>query len=180
MLVLTTESDLYKAKLLRWFGIDRERKDIKGWEAYKERMMTCEPQMIGHKRHMNDLTATIGSTALRYYHIILDYRQKLFDLYKSKLNKLPGIKVVDGIDNVCWLMTVLVDHRDDFARMLHEHGIECNVVQIRNDLYKIFGGSRADLPVLNQVEHRYVSLPLGMHVTIDDVNYICGRIEKGW
>lgn len=170
-----------QAKLLRWFGIDREIEVPQDWTQYKTRMMCFDIETLGTKRHMNDIAAAMGCLGLDRYVDILKHRQRLFNVYRERIGRnLPGITLVDGYVNVYWLATVLVERRDDFARMLWDAGIESNVVQIRNDQYKIFGGKRADLPVLNSIEDKYISLPIGMHVSIEDVNYICDKIEKGW
>ena len=63
---------------------------------------------------------------------------------------------------------------------MDDNKIDTNPVQLRNDTYKIFGGKRADLPVMNSIEEKYISLPLHMKVTEDDVEYICRTIKKGW
>jgi len=169
-----------KAKLLRWFGIDRERKIEAGWDAYKERKMTFDIELAGTKRQMNDIAAAMGIAGLKYYYFIMEYRRRLFHAYKHRLSTLSGIQLVDGRINTYWLATVLVERRDAFARMLFEKDIDTNVVQVRNDIYKIFGGKRVDLPVLNDIEEKYLSLPIGMHVTEEHVHRICDLIEKGW
>src|SRR3990167_8870705 len=51
------ERDRNNAKLLRWFGIDREKKVRNHWQAYTERKMTFDIQLAGHKRQMNDIAA---------------------------------------------------------------------------------------------------------------------------
>ena len=142
--------------------------------------MTYDIEVAGTKRHMNDVTAVMGIVGLLHYQRVLHYRQGLFRLYKSLLFGVPGIQMVDGINNVAWLATVLVDKRDDFAKMLFEADIDCHIVQSRNDTYKIFGGKRADLPVMNELEDKYLSLPIGMHVSEEDVHYICSKIKGGW
>lgn len=172
--------DYKKAKLLRWFGIDREKKIANNWQAYKERKMTFDIELAGTKRHMNDIAASLGLIGLKYYDYQLNYRRVLFDQYKSSLKDFDGLKIIDGLENKYWLFTVLVERRDDFARALFEAGIDSNVVQVRNDIYKIFGGKRQDLPVMNAVEEKYLSLPLGMHVSEEDVGYICAVIKCGW
>lgn len=179
MLVVDRETYYRKAKLLRWFGIDRDQPVENGWESYKNRMMSFEPECLGSKRHMNDMQAAMGIAGLRHYTVQLRHREHLFDTYWSRLNGMAGLSIIEGKDSVHWLMTVLVERRDDFAKMLFEKGIETNVVQIRNDAYKIFGG-RAELPVMDAVEDKYISLPIGMHVATDDVEYICDQIERGW
>lgn len=177
---LNAERDRNNARLLRWFGIDRNKKIKNNWQAYRERQMTFDIKLPGAKRHMTDIAAAMGIVGLKHYNHVIEYRKRLFDLYKSYLSKINGIKLIDGAVNTYWLLTVLVERRDDFARMLFEADIDTNVVQVRNDIYKIFGGKRAELPVMNKIEESYISLPLNMKVTEEDVHYICGKIKEGW
>lgn len=180
MLIVNNEEDYKKAKLMRWFGIDRERQILDDWTAYKQRMMSFDIEMLGYKRHMNDIAATMGLAGLREYHNILEHRKKVFDIYKSRLSNVGGIKLIDGKVNMYWLATLLVERRDDFAKKLFEAGIETNLVQIRNDVYSIFGGKKADLPILNSIENKYISIPIGCHVSEEDAHYICHVISQGW
>lgn len=180
MIVVKKDKDAHNAKLLRWFGIDRKRKIANQWQAYKERKMTFDIELPGTKRHMNDMAAGMGLVGLEHYNRIIEYRKFLFEIYRDRLEEIDGIKLVDGEENTYWLCTVLVEHRDRFAKALFEADIDTNVVQVRNDIYKIFGGERADLPTMNKLEHKYLSLPLGMHIREEDVHYICDQIEKGW
>jgi perosamine synthetase len=180
MLVVPTQEEYKKAKLIRWFGIDRERMVEPGWQSYKTRMMSFDIEVPGCKRQMNDIAASLGIVGLNNYDYVMSYRRNLFNMYKSLLKDVPGLKVVDGPVNSCWLCTMLVERRDDFAKMLFDAGVETNIVQVRNDTYKIFGGIRQDLPVMNEIEDKYISLPLHMKLTEDDVRYICDKIKRGW
>lgn len=180
MLVCPKPESERKAKLLRWFGIDRTKRMPNTYDSYKTRKMTYDIEIAGYKRHMNDVSATLGLCGLSHYDSVANYRSKLFQMYKHKLNGIDGIKLVDGYCNTHWLCTVLVERRDDFAKMMFEAGVDVNLVHTRNDTYKIFGGKRADLPVMNRIETKYISLPIGMHVSEDDVNYVCDKIKGGW
>jgi perosamine synthetase len=180
MLVVNNEREHYKAKLMRWFGIDREKKEKNNWQAYKERKMTFDIEIPGFKYQMTDIAAGMGLAGLKHYHKILDYRRKLFGIYKQELSDISGINVIDGENNVYWLCTILVEKRDDFAKMLWNNGVDTNMVHIRNDIYKIFGGARVDLPVMNELESKYTCLPLHMNLKEDEVYFICDLIKKGW
>lgn len=169
-----------KAKLLRWFGIDREKKIANNWQAYQKRAMTFDIEILGTKRHMNDIAAAMGLVGLRYYDSIIGTRQRQFSIYAEAFSNLDGIELIDGAQNKCWLCTVLVDRRDDFAQKMFEADIDTNLVQVRNDIYKVFGGERADLPVMNEIEDKYISLPIGSHLPDEDIHYICDQIKKGW
>lgn len=179
MLVVKNEDEYRKAKLMRWFGIDRERQIPSTWESYRTRMMSFDIDLLGGKKQMNDIDAVMGLAGLAHYDRIMAHRNKLAKIYKEMLFD-ADIQIIDAPVNTWWLFTVLVERRDDFARMLYDWGVETNIVQRRNDVYTIFGGKKADLPVLNSIEDKYISLPIGMHVQEDDVAHICKKIRKGW
>ena len=180
MFFCKNENDYRKAKLMRWFGIDREKKRDEGWQSYKSREMTSDIEIIGYKRQMTDIAASMGRAGLRAYDRIIAYRKSLFEIYRRELIGVDGIRVVDGENNLCWLATVIVENRDSFAKMLKEKGVETNLVQLRNDIYTIFGGHRRNLPNMNELEDKYTSLPLNTHITKEDVREICSFIKGGW
>ena len=180
MLVVESGGIAHIIKLLRWFGIDREREVDNNWKAYKTRMMSFDIDILGYKRQMNDICATMGLVGLRHYAEALAHRKLLFNIYRQYLSAIDGIKIIDGKENVYWLFTVLVENRDDFARMLYNAKVDTNLVQIRNDIYSVFGGERADLPTLNKIEDKYISLPIGTHVSEENVHYIGRKIQEGW
>lgn len=180
MLTCPTIESKQEAKLIRWFGIDREKKIANQWQAYKERKMTFDIEIPGCKRQMTDVAAAMGIAGLKVYDEMIAHRKALFDIYREKLKNIDGIKLIDGDVNTYWLCTVLVERRDDFAKMLFEADVDTNLVQVRNDIYKVFGGKRADLPIMNKVEDKYLSIPIGPHIRIADVHYICDRIKEGW
>jgi dTDP-4-amino-4,6-dideoxygalactose transaminase len=135
--------------------------------------MTFDIEIVGYKRQMTDIAASMGIAGLERYDTVIFYRKNLFELYK-RLLKYP---VIDGRHNTYWLCTVLVHGRDKLAKRLLKNGIESNLVQVRNDAYKIFGG-RKRLPVMDEVEDNYISLPLHMNVTEQDVVKICNIINE--
>ena len=182
MLVCPGYESMQRAKLLRWFGIDRTKKMPNSPASYKKRMMTYDIEVPGTKRHMNDVTATMGIVGLdHYYHPVIEHRQNLFNIYRRRIEAMSGVTLVGkNTLNTYWLATILVERRDDFAKMMFEADIDCHIVQSRNDTYRIFGGKKADLPVLNSIENSYISIPIGMHVSEEEVNYICDVIAKGW
>jgi perosamine synthetase len=169
MLVVNNEKQYKRAKLLRWFGIDRDKKK----EDYKIREMTSEPELLGYKRQMNDIAAGMGIAGLKHYDEVIAHRKKIFELYKELL-KVP---VVDGYKNTYWLCTVLLENRDEVAQKLMANGVETNIVHVRNDALKIFG-ERAKLPNMDWVESRYLCLPLNMNTTEEDVIRISNLINQ--
>lgn len=78
-LICKRAEDFRKAKKLRWFGYDRERKQKEG---------DVDLTLAGYKYHMNDISAAIGLGNLRSLDKVLEKRKILRDYY----NTLPGVK----------------------------------------------------------------------------------------
>jgi len=180
-IILNNSEEAHKAKLLRWFGIDRDKKIENSWQCFKERKMTFDILIPGYKHQPNDIAAAMALIGLRHYNEIIEHRRKIFNIYKKELANIDGITLIDGQENVYWLCTLLVERRELFAKMLFENGIDSNMVQIRNDIYHVFGGKKLDLPIMNKIEEKYISIPVGMNVTVENAYYICDIIKKrGW
>jgi len=181
MIIINNSEKAHKAKLFRWFGIDRQKKILNNYQAYRERKMTFDIEIAGSKRQPNDIAAAMALIGLKHYHEILDHRRKIFNIYKKELANIDGITLVDGQENVYWLATLLIEkRRDDFAKMMFEADVDVNTVHVRNDIYKIFGGFKQDLPMMNKLEERYISIPCGGNVSEGDCHYIISCIKSGW
>ena len=180
MLTCPNKESHRKAKLMRWFGIDRDKKIKNNWQCYTKRAMTFDIEMIGYKRQMTDIAAGMGIAGLKWYHTCQAWREALYNRYKANLKDFPDIHVVDGPNNKYWLLSVFVNRRDDFAKKLFDAGIDTNLVHLRNDLYSIFEGGKAELPGLDQIEKKYLCLPLHMKLRGEDCDRICDVIKSGW
>lgn len=176
MLVVNNKSDYKRAKALRWFGINREAKRKAGWQAYKGREITTDIKEAGWKLQMTDVAASLGIGALKSYKKIMGHHYNLKKIYDKGLKNINGLTIIGG----AWSYPILVEKREKFMKLLAKHGIESNIIQVRNDIVSIFGGKRLDLPNMNWVEDKYVYLPLHMRVSEKDVRFIINIIKKGW
>lgn len=168
ILILKNKNEYERAKKLRWFGIDREAKKRVNFYALNNREITMEIEEPGYKYHMTDIAATMGLVGLRHTDKILEYRKLLCETYAQNLSK--DVHCVYG--GSYWLMAILTKDRNDVIEYLRDNGIECDLVQLRNDIFKVFGGKRQNLPNMNRLESKYLYLPLNSRVTVDDVKYI--------
>lgn len=172
MLVVNNTADYARAKKLRWFGIDREAKKQADWRWTVNHKMALDIEEPGFKFHMNDIAATLGIVGLKHSDEILKIRQDLCEVYAKNISN----KVIYG--GACWLFAVLVKNREGVIKRLREHKIECDVVQIRNDIFKVFGG-RQVLPNMDRLESQYLYLPLHPQLTKSEVKHIakllCGK-----
>ena len=173
MLVLRNKAEYDRAKKLRWFGIDREVKARKNWQAWEKREMTFDIEEAGYKYQPTDIDACFGLAAIKHVDRIVAERQALVQLYKSRLR---GIRTIAG--GTCWLFGIVVNNRDEVAEYLKTHGIETNLVHLRNDIFSIFGGRRLDLPNMNHLESKYLYLPLHNGLSKEDVEFISSKVME--
>ncbi len=170
------DEDAYKrGKLLRWYGIDR---DFKGDIYWKFKVNEA-----GFKYHMNDVAATMLSIQLDDLEKVNSRRREIAARYRGSLKDAKGLTLLEkksDRESGSWLFTILVERRDDFTKMLRANGIETHMVHVRCDVYPIFGGRRLNLPVMNEVEPKYVSIPLHQGLTDDDVDKVIKTVRKGW
>ncbi len=171
ILAVRNKKDYQRAKKLRWYGIDREKKANANWQPYKRRQMTMDIEEPGFKYHMNDITASLGLIGLKNDDAYMSKRKKIVDIYNNKLK----VKTVFG--GAFWLYAIIVEDRDAVAKKLKEAGIETNLIHLRNDIFKAFGGKRLNLPMMNYLESRYLYIPLHTRMTLDDAEYVVGVIN---
>lgn len=183
LVVNASDPEIVKAaRRIRWFGIDREKKQGGIWEN--------DIVEVGYKYQMTDLGACVGLAGLRHSDGLMSHRRRLLALYEQGLANIPGIEYFagkaegpDGIyEHAAWLCTILAERRADLQRKLYEKGIESGQVHYRNDRYSIFKESVAGqaFPNMDKVQDDYLTLPLHHLVTEANVAYICDQIRQGW
>ena len=176
MVILQDPALVPVAERIRWFGIDRSNKQKGTWEN--------DISEVGYKYQMTDIAAAMGLAALDEFESTLAYRQKLFDVYKKGLNGVDGLHLIGAAHtdrtHAAWLCTAIVEKRVDFMNYLRAHKIESSQVHYRNDRYSVLGGRRDDLPNMDAVEDKYIVLPLNNHLTVDQIEFVCETIRKGW
>lgn len=184
---LGSQEHTNRAKQLRWFGIDRERRNKEfDWQPWKNRGITVDQYERGFKYQMTDIAACFGLVGLHYIDSIVEHRRKVAKVYRDCLAGMSGITLLrDDSETPGWessysLFGMLVEDRDDFCKAMGERGVETSVVQLRNDLYSVFGGKRLDLPNMNEVEDKYVYIPVNPVITEADAAEIASEIRKGW
>ena len=156
-LVINDSATADKAKRLRWFGIDRNAKQMGTWEN--------DIVEVGYKYQLSDIAASVGIASLKYRHQLLRHRLNLLKIYTECINH-PRVRVVSPfadprVSSSPWLCTVVAHHcRKDLMRYLRDRGVESAQVHYRNDRYTIFGGRRHDLPIMDSVEQDYLVLPV--------------------
>ena len=176
MISLSEASLAPLGKSLRWFGIDRPKKQRGIWDN--------DITEVGFKYQMTDLAAALGLAALEEWSETLAYRRQLQGAYLNNLSGFSDVTILGrpGKDrgHAAWLMTVAVERRRDLQQKLFEAGIESNQVHYRNDRYSIFGGRQDCFPNMDEMEEKYLVLPMHTRMSVEDVERICEVIKEGW
>ena len=77
-----------------------------------------------------------------------------------------------------WLHGILVDDNLSFIKEMRNLGIESDICHMRNDMLSIFGKSRQDLTVMNEIENKYVYIPLHQNLTNENIEHVCSSVIK--
>jgi dTDP-4-amino-4,6-dideoxygalactose transaminase len=173
MLMIKDPAKVEEAKRLRWFGIDRNSKFHGIWEN--------DIHEVGFKYQMNDIAAAMGLAALEEFDETLKFRKLLLSTYVNELQGVENLEIVGAPvtdDHAAWLFTVLVPDAKALRDFLFTKDIESGQVHFRNDRYTLFGGRKTVLPNMDNVESRYLVLPLHTHMVESDVIRITRLIRE--
>ncbi len=169
--------DVERAKLLRWYGIDRNenRKDFR-----------CETDIenIGFKFHMNDVNAYIGrinfdSVTKNKLNIHIDNG----NYYNNELKGIKDVQLMEYSSNdkvPYWIYTIKVKNRDNFMKHMEENNIIVSRVHERNDKHSAVQEFQEELPSLDSFIDEMVCIPVGWWVSEKDRKYIVETIKQGW
>ena len=176
-LLILPHQELYnRAKLQRWYGIDRDsnRKDFR-----------CEADIEewGFKFHMNDICATVGIENLKHANDIIKRHQENAKYYDENLKNVKGLTLLErnpDCEPAFWIYSMLVENRDGFYKWMKECKITVSQVHERNDKHSCVREYISSLPTLDKTIDKLVSIPVGWWVTDEERQYIVDCIKKGW
>lgn len=172
------EHDYRKAKVCRWFGIDRDasKPSILGEREF-------DISEVGYKYHMNNLAAAVGLGNLEDFPKNLRRRREIANIYRKELKNVPGLQLLDyknDRESAYWLFTVLVERRIDFIKKLKEHDVPASVVHLRIDRNSVFGGLTPNLPNQEKFNENQVAIPIHSGLSDEDVEKVIYVIKSGW
>lgn len=165
-----------KARVLRWFGIDRAAvgtdsridQDIEEW---------------GYKFHMNDVTATLGLVQLQHVESYLASHRRIAEYYDKYLADYFTTPWRGDYDSAYWLYTILLptrEERDAFKDHMLKAGIQVSQVHRRNDDYTVFAEAshhylpdlgknvRNDYPGLQHFADHMICIPINAGMSFAD------------
>jgi perosamine synthetase len=178
MLCVQDEEMAESARRRRWFGIDRVNRQPTplgepAWDIAE----------IGYKYHMNDVAAALGTTHMDELPAIHARLAEIDGRYRRALADVSGLRLFDAAsdrEGGFFTFCVHVRNRDDFAKAMHDRGVDASVVHLRIDGNTIFGPRREDLPQLERLTDTMICLPLHYRLGDDDVAQVIDAVRAGW
>ena len=163
-------------KRLRWFGIDRPKKQGGTWEN--------DIKEIGYKYQLTDLGACLLLDSMKEYELIKSHRNSIYKTYVKNIIQNEKIKCVQAVDKnakeVMWLFTIISRYKDIIQKKLREKNIETNQVHFRNDKYSIFKkfSKNKTFKNMDKLQDKYLVLPMHTKMTINDAKRVSFEINK--
>ena len=182
-LICKSSEDATRAKKMKWFGLDREGSKDKNGE-WKGQRWHLDVEEAGYKFNMNNITASIGLTQIKYIDKILTSHKnnaetynKLFSI-NSKIKPLVYPKVSEPS---FWVYTMILDEsidRDKLLERLNNASIGAGLVHIPNHNYTCFADSFENntLTGVEYFNNHQISLPCGWWLSKDDIQFIASTM----
>ena len=177
-LIFLPDKETYeRAKLLRWFGIDRQQRSGGG----DLRMESNVPEW-GYKFHMNDINASIGLSNLPFVETNTQRMRDVANRYRTELQELyPYVQLLEeekGFESARWIFTIKIFDKSGFISFMSEKGIMVSQVHNRNDSHSCVSESQTLLSQLDKLEKSIICIPAGWWITNDNQTYIIKCIQE--
>ena len=169
---------------LRAFGVDR---------SHTERSLPgmYDVPLLGLNYRMSEMQAALGRTQLRRIDENLRRRRSNFEMLKQSLERLPGIHILDAThpsaENSYYCLIVVLENglaaqRNDIMLSLNRTGIGTSIyyphpvprMRYYRDKY---GYDASCFPHAAHISDHSFALPVGPHVTEDDVQYMAQTLK---
>jgi len=158
-LICRNKNDCVKAKRLRWFGYDRDKKQKFGDIDLKE---------AGYKYQMSDISASVGLGNLLSLNPVLTHRkrlQKIYEVYKLQPHS--------------WITVGFTENYENLKGIYNKEGIEIGRNHFRNDKYTVFKKFKSACPIMDELENKYFFVPNHYGVS-EAVAHKIGKIYKAY
>ncbi|MFT6258484.1 MAG: dTDP-4-amino-4,6-dideoxygalactose transaminase [Rickettsiales bacterium] len=177
-LIMKDKKHYERARLLRWYGIDREPKT-------KEKVdLRCELDVAeaGYKFHMNDVCASVGIENFKHIDYIVGKHRDNAKFYDQAFEGCENIiisKENPKGKSAYWLYTIHLNNRDEVMKKMGEIGVMTSKVHARNDTHSMFRDFwDNNLPNATKFNDSHLCIPVGWWVSKEDREFIAENIIK--
>lgn len=164
-----------RCRLLRWFGIDRDRRKAPAADGTDFRL-EGDVDQHGGKFHMNDYNATLGLSNLPHVAALVELARENTRQLRQGLSELNHVRYLGsdaGEGSSCWLFSVWVRHKPEFLRLTAARGIVSSQVHRRNDVHSCVAHCAAGpLWGIDHLDQHLTCLPCGWWIDSDGISRI--------
>lgn len=142
---------------------------------------------VGWNSRLDEIQASILRVKLRKLDLANQNRLRVANYYFKNINnpliKLPGKGTEDSskISNVFHLFVIRCKQRDDLQLFLKEQGIQTlihyPIPPHLQKAYKNLGFKEGDFPITEKISNECLSLPMSDKIELDELEYICNKIN---
>ena len=173
IITLPTKEMYDRCRLLRWYGIDRDKR------SYSKKDFRLENDIVewGYKFHMNDISATIGLSNLKVIEDEVLKKNKANAKFLKNSIKNEAIQLLttpEKSESADWLFTIKIlnGRKQEFIDYMLSKQIMVSQVHNRNDVNTCVESFQSPLPNLDVLEKQIVCIPVGWWLTEENREYI--------
>ncbi len=185
-MVTTDNGDIdNKIRVLRSYGMNKS--------AYEREVSnSSQPwnysiKMLGHNFRMTDIAAAIGLIQLSKLDLFIEKRRNFADMLTKELKTIneiePPIEPQEYKHAYLYYVIKIKDGlRNKLAKHMLKKGIGVSVhwdppLHLHN-LMRKYGYKEGDFPITEKLSKEVLTLPMGPHLTFDDIEYIVDCIKE--
>lgn len=173
LIFLPNKEEYERAKLLRWYGIDRERRNSGDFRLEPD---ICE---WGYKFHMNDIGASIGLANLPFIAKNIFILRENARMYRQRLQNVSGVELLTEdprYESAYWLFTIKIVNKQGFIQFAKERGVMVSQVHNRNDKHSCVSAFATHLPNVDALEKSIVCIPAGWWLTDNEKEHVLNTV----
>jgi dTDP-4-amino-4,6-dideoxygalactose transaminase len=140
--------------------------------------------VIGYNSRLDEIQAAILNIKLKYLHLENMHRVDLANKYNDILLGVGDIIIpfiAENCTSVYHIYSIRTNKRNDLQDFLTSQNISTMIhyplPPHMQKAYAQLGYKNGDFPIAEEIANTSLSLPIGPHITIDDVEYICNKIR---
>jgi dTDP-4-amino-4,6-dideoxygalactose transaminase len=141
-------------------------------------------EFSGVNSRLDALHAAVVNLRLKKLNSNINYKRRNVSLYK-KLITTKDVKIIEEKKyerNAYSVFIILCKNRDKLQKYLKKYNIETGIYY-RTPLHlykatKYLGYKKKDLPNIDNLSNKFLSLPIHKNLKLKDIKYVCNKINR--
>lgn len=185
MIVTDDDSLAARLRILRSHGMTSMT-----WDRHRGHAVGYDVTALGYNYRLDEIRAAVGREQIKKLGAASERRQKIAGLLRERLESLAieGLRIPfsqprgSAVHHIFSVLLPKTTDRDHFREAMKAKGIQTSVhYPPLNRLAigrEIWAHTELDLPVIESIEDRLVTLPMSPSLTEGQVDYLCASIKE--